>query len=56
MTVANGDAGLRRVARACKTDGIAMTVIGMIEAGAGAPRVLDSEGHELVGGWDHLGN
>jgi thiamine-monophosphate kinase len=56
MTVANGDAGLRRVARACKRDGVAMTVIGKIEAGSGAPRVLDSDGHELGGGWDHLVN
>jgi thiamine-monophosphate kinase len=56
MTVANGDAGLRRVARACKTDSVAMTVIGKIEADSGTPRVLDSEGHEFVGGWDHLVN
>lgn len=54
MTVANGDAGLRRVARACKTEGVAMTVIGKIEAGTGAPRVLDGEGRELGAGWEHL--
>lgn len=54
MTVANGDAGLRRVARACKTDGVAMAVIGRIETSGRGPRVCDTDGRSLGGAWDHL--
>jgi thiamine-monophosphate kinase len=54
MAVGGGAAGLRRVARACKTDGVSMTVIGGIEPMGRAPCVVDVGGTELTGGWDHL--
>jgi thiamine-monophosphate kinase len=54
IAVGNGEAGLRRVARACKTSGVAMTVIGTLGAKISGARVRDSFERPIEGGWDHL--